>query len=544
MHDLAVATPMAKELNPKAVTNGCTTSYAPFFCDYVIQIIRNDPAFGPTTAARQALLDRGGLTIQTTLDPNVQRTAQQAVDAAIPPKDPSRKLAATVIEQPGTGAILGMAENRVWGTSNKVRGETTINYMVDRKYNGSDFGIAAGSTFKPFTMAAALEKHVSVGTVIDATSPKTFTKFKNCTTGAPYPPYSPKNSTQSGKMNMAKAAAYSVNTYFVAIEEQISQCSAASLAAKLGIKGADGKPITDPGPSWTLGTYETTPLDMAEAYATFAARGIHCASRAIISVTDRNGGPLDVPQQDCTQAIPRDVADGVNFLLHGVITGPYPGSTGAPMALAGGRPAAGKTGTIDQHAAVWFVGYTPQVVTAVAVTDPRGGFSHPLTNITINGTYYPEVFGKSIPGPIWKSIMDSILAGRKAPEFVPPDPKIIKGIQVKVPDLTNKTQAEAKVILDKLGLTFTVDPTFINVDPVQYGHIAKSDPPAGTSVGIGSEVTLFLSTGKPPPGSQPSSSPGAGQPSSSPGKSGGPGPSPTPTPSSSGQPQPGASQSP
>ncbi|HTY73696.1 MAG TPA: penicillin-binding transpeptidase domain-containing protein, partial [Actinomycetes bacterium] len=539
VHNVAVATPMSKELHPRQIPNGCATSYAPFFCDYVIQILRNDPAFGATAADRQALLDRGGLTIRTTLDPALQHIAQKAVDQAIPPKDPSRKIAAAVVEQPGTGAILAMAQNRVWGTNTKVRGQTTINYMVDQKYNGTDFGIAAGSTFKAFTMAAALEKHVSINTQIDATSPKTFTHFHNCTTGALYPPYSPTNSTTSGVMNMAKAAAYSVNTYFVAIEEKIGQCAPAALAAQLGIHDAQGRVVTDPGPSWTLGTYETTPLDMAEAYATFAARGLHCVSRAIVSVTDRTGAALRVPARSCSQVISQPIADGVNYLLHGVITGPYPGSTGAPMALAGGRPAAGKTGTIDDHAAVWFVGYTPQLATAVTVTDQRSGFEHPLLNITINGVHYGEVFGKSIPGPIWKQIMDAALAGQPFENFVPPDPKIIAGAQVRIPDLTNLSVSDAKKALAAVGLTATVSKKWVNVDAIQYGHVASSSPPFGTSVGIGSEVTLFVSTGKAPPGSQPTSSAGAsGSPSASPSSS----PSSSSKPSSSAQP--GGSSSP
>jgi membrane peptidoglycan carboxypeptidase len=532
-HDQAKAIPMSRELRPKQISNGCATSYAPFFCDYVIQIIKNDPAFGATASDRQALLDRGGLTIRTTLDPALQHITQKAVDDAIPPKDPSRKMAAAVVEQPGTGAILAMAQDRVWGLNSKVLGETSINYMVDTKYNGTDYGIAAGSTFKPFTMAAALEKHLSINTQINATSPKTFTHFRNCTTGALYPPYSPRNSTSSGLMNMAKAAAYSVNTYFVGLEEKTGQCLPAQIATELGIKGPDGKPIENPGPSFTLGTYETTPLDMAEAYATFAARGVHCASRSILSITDRNGATIAVPPKTCEQALTPAVADGVNYLLHGVIYGPYPNPTGGPMRLASNRPAGGKTGTIDDHAAVWFAGYTPQLATAVWVGDQRSGFKYPMYNVTINGVHYSEVFGKSIPGPIWKTVMDAALKGKPFEDFVPPDPKVIHGIQVKIPDLTNMTPADAEKALQARGLGWVISPTKVNVDAVQYGHVAKTNPAAGASIGIGSEVAIYLSTGRPPPGTGPSSSPGSSG-SPSPGTTPTPNPTPSATPSTSG----------
>ena len=185
---------MAKELHPKAVTNGCSTSYAPFFCDYVIQIIRNDATFGDTAADRQALLDRGGLTIRTTLDPRIQNITQTAVNTAIPPKDPSRKIAASVVERPGTGDILAMAQNRVWGTNTKIRGETSINYMVDRKYNGTDYGIAAGSTFKAFTHGGGAGEEGGRQHAVNATVAQDVHALQELPHRAPYPPYSPRNS--------------------------------------------------------------------------------------------------------------------------------------------------------------------------------------------------------------------------------------------------------------------------------------------------------------------------------------------------------------
>ena len=123
----ALAQPVAKLLHPSTHSNGCTSSVAPFYCDYVMQVVRSSPAFGATLAERDALLRQGGLTITTTLDPKAQKSAQWGVNSHIPIDDPSGKAAAITMIRPGTGDIIAMAQNRVWGTSGK--GRTTYNYL-------------------------------------------------------------------------------------------------------------------------------------------------------------------------------------------------------------------------------------------------------------------------------------------------------------------------------------------------------------------------------------------------------------------------------
>ena len=120
-------------------------------------------------------------------------------------------------------------------------------------------------------------------------------------------------------------------------------------------------------------------------------------------------------------------------MLNGVVDGNIPGRTGSAMSL-GDRPAAGKTGTTNESAAVWFAGYTPQVAAAVWVGDPRGGFAFPLKDITINGNYYRQVYGGTLPGPIWKASMQVASANLPianfdlrtqfvAPAYVEPEPE-------------------------------------------------------------------------------------------------------------------------
>ena len=293
-----------------------------------------------------------------------------------------------------------MTQNRNWGTSG--RGNTTYNYNAPQNMGGT-IGMQAGSTFKIFTLAAALEAGISPNEYISAPSPNTFTNFRNCDTGAIYEPVTVRNSTTSGTLNMAQATAYSTNTYFMAIEERTGICRPADIAESLGVTLGNGEPLLRV-PSFTLGTMEIAPLSLANAYATFAAHGRYCEPVPILEIRDRDGAKLPIPNGDCRQVLDREVADGVTVMLNGVVDGYISGRTGAAMNL-GDRPVAGKTGTTNESAAVWFAGYTPQVASAVWVGDPRGGYAFPLKDITINGKYYQQVYGGTIPGPIWKESM-------------------------------------------------------------------------------------------------------------------------------------------
>ncbi len=411
--DRAALTPMNAVLQPSLTTNGCTSSYAPFFCDYVVQTIRKDPTFGATPEEREAFLRRGGYTIRTTLDPKAQAAAHDTVTEYIPTKDPSRRAAAISMVQPGTGQIVAMTQNREWGTSG--RGRTTYNYNVGTDMGGT-IGMQAGSTFKIFQLAAALDEGISPFEYISAYSPKTFEGFKNCTTGKKFAPVTVRNSTTSGTLDMARATAYSTNTYFMTIEERTGLCRPAEIAESMGVTLGNGDPLLRV-PSFTLGTMEVTPLAMANAYATFAAHGMYCKPVAILEMRDRDGNQIPVPDGDCTRVIKRDIADTVTVMLNGVVNGSISGRTGEDMALEK-RQVAGKTGTTNDSAAVWFAGYTPQLAAAVWVGDPRGGYAHPMKDVTVNGVYYSQVFGGTLPGPIWRDAMEGALKGTEPEDFV------------------------------------------------------------------------------------------------------------------------------
>ena len=392
-------------LKPAELPNGCTTSLAPFFCDYALTVIKNDPTFGATPEAREQLLNIGGLTIKTTLDRKAQVASQTQVDSTIPFDDPSGKAAAITMIRPGTGEITAMAQDRKWGRSGY--GYTTINYNAPLDHNGT-VGFQAGSTFKAFTIAAAFKQGWDPFQVISAPAKKVFKDFIECGTGDKFAPYEVKNSTASGAFDILSGAAYSVNTYFVGLEEKIGLCDPPAMAKAAGVQKGNGEDL-EQFPCFTLGCFDVTTLDMAVGMATFAAHGIHCAPIAISSVTDRYGNSLEVPSADCKRTIDLQVADSTAAVLAGVISGPLSGRTGQRMYF--GRPAAGKTGTTDSSAAVWFVGFTPDMAAAVWVGDPRGGQKYPMKNITINGRYFSQAFGSLLPGPIWRDSLAGALEG-------------------------------------------------------------------------------------------------------------------------------------
>jgi membrane peptidoglycan carboxypeptidase len=401
--DKAKSVSVESDLKPAELSNGCVNSYAPYFCDYVLTVLKNDPVFGETPEERERLLAIGGLTIQTTLSLDAQTSSQKAVDEKIPFDDESGKAAAITMIRPGTGEITAMAQNRKWGRSGA--GYTTVNYNVPVSANGT-VGFQAGSTFKAFTVAAAFKLGWDPFKVVNAPQKKEFENFKECGTGAKFAPYQVKNSTGSGAFDIFSGTAFSVNTYFVGLEEKIGLCEPLAIAKASGVQQGNGEDFAG-YPCFTLGCFDVTTLDMTEGMATFAAHGLHCDSIAIKSVTDRYENELEVPSADCTQRIDREVADSTTAVLAGVVDGPVGGRTGRAMYFD--RPAAGKTGTTDNSAAVWFVGYTPDMAASVWVGDPRGGQKHPMKNVRINGQYYGQVFGSTMPGPIWRDALRGAL---------------------------------------------------------------------------------------------------------------------------------------
>ncbi|MEV0399739.1 transglycosylase domain-containing protein [Actinoallomurus sp. NPDC050550] len=385
--------------------NGCVESSAPFFCDYVQREILANRAFGKTAQERRFLLQRGGLQIHTTLEPRMQKAAQRALNHYVPPNNKSGKAAAEVLVRPGTGEITAMALDRKMGDSTK-RGTLWVNLAADSDH-GSSLGMQAGSTFKVFTLAAALDKGMAFGDQLDA--PKSFvpTGFRNCAGDRVGDPHVSLGNAADGeggkKFTLVTGTWHSVNTFFLALERKVGLCGTYKMANRLGMRRATGEKL-EQYPSFTLGFNTVSPLRLAAAYAAFAARGRYCRPIAITRI-DGPTGSLPAPRAKCHQVIDKGVADAVSHVLQGVLT------KGTAKGNDIGRPAAGKTGTVDNFSAAWFAGYTPDMASAVWVGDPRGGYKHPLRDVCLGEACYGEVFGADVPAPIWRETMEAALRG-------------------------------------------------------------------------------------------------------------------------------------
>ena len=496
----------------RPIKNGCVDSRYPFLCSYVEKTLTKMPSsLGDTEQERTDMLKRGGLTIQTKIDPETQDLAQKKVSAVVGPKDP---LISTMnMIQPGTGLIVASAQSRPVMGTNKKKGETYFNLSAPRELGGIQ-GYQAGSTFKAFTIAAALEKGIPISKKFNARSPLNFTgrSFNSCRGKERIGQFPVKNSVGHSKtIGMTEAAEWSVNTYFVQLELAAGMCNVTKMAEKAGVDvgypiGAKPVDIVDfyqDKPSFTLGTVEVSPLSMAEAYATFASGGIHCDPIIVSKITTRAGKNLAVPSANCKRVMDVDVADGVSKVLKAVITK----GTGTRALVRDGRDQAGKTGTIDSAEAVWFAGYTPEIagVAMISIDNTKKPFvkgrgsyrSHGVTGYRVPSTgRYLEGSGSGDSGAlIWKPVMAKYFENIPRTKFEEPPSRIEVGKKVDVPYVGNLSLSDGKKKLEKEG--FTVIRSY-EYSSRTRGSFLYYSPNAGSRVSEFSTIYQVFSKGKDP----------------------------------------------
>lgn len=391
----------------------------PYFIDYVEKYLR----------ARGYDPDRAGLRIQTSLDPKVQDAAEKSVREALGGTAPPLEMALASVE-PRTGYVKALVGGRDFYTGPSANVNLALGGCPRKPAEGVRIAVEAscwndptaeisgggpgrqtGSSWKPFTLAAALEQGISPNKVYPA--PGTY-RIPGCTPKPGDPCAIGNNEGRGGgSQSIRVATAQSTNTVYAQINRDIGGEKIADMARRLGVGGAWYSPDRH-GLSYTLGVLDTAPLDMASAYAVFANRGLRNPTTPIVTVTDSAGKILiDNRKRDGERVIEEVVADNVTALLRGVIEG------GTGTAANIGRPAAGKTGSSQFNANAWFVGYTPALSTAVWMgkTDGQGPDQALLR---IKGV--PRVFGGTIPARTWKSFMSDALKDVPATDFNEPAP--------------------------------------------------------------------------------------------------------------------------
>ena len=369
-HDAAQAEPIA--LNQTIPSSDGIYLY-PYFTSYVRETLTD--ADGKYKYSTNEVF-KGGLKVVTTIDP----TTQQAAEAAAAAKEatlPDAVQAAIVAIDPDNGHVKAMVGGKDYSASQ-------VNLATGEGTNG---GRPCGSSFKTFTLIAALEAGIDPNkTTVDCSSPAEIQGYGQTLHNSGNASY--------GTRNIAGAFAVSSNTGFVRLEMSMGTHKVYEVAKRMGITS----PLAETDPTLTLGTYNVTMLDMADAYAAIANGGTHYDAEPILQIYNSKGDVIyDNTQPAGEQVISSEVAHAATQVMKGVITG----GTGRSAALPSGQTAAGKTGTSSDYKDLTFCGITPQLSVGIWLGDPSN-------TVSIGGNTAADVF---------RNFMSAALEGQPLEEF-------------------------------------------------------------------------------------------------------------------------------
>jgi penicillin-binding protein 1A len=358
-----------------------TSIKQPYFFSYVIDEL--DHAYGSNTVRQ------GGLKVYTTIDPRLQRLANKAIRDILPYKtDPA---SAIVSVEPGTGAIRAM---------------TAVVRSTGNQFNlVAQSARQAGSTFKTFVLASAIEQGIDPDSTYYTSAPFTCSIGPWCQT--PWQVHTYDNSYR-GSMSITSGTLASDNTVYAQLTLDVGPRYVWQMAHRLGVHLSPDKPVASIG----LGSLAVSPLDMAAAYATFAAMGVYAKPMAITKVI-LPGGHEDKDSGWGKPQTKRALSKAVAWKVTDVLRQNALYGTGAGSG-DGIHVNAGKTGTTENHADAWFDGYTRQLCTVVWMGYPKGE----IPMLSVHGQ---AVAGATFPVPIWHEYMAAALWHHKVLGFELPD---------------------------------------------------------------------------------------------------------------------------
>jgi membrane peptidoglycan carboxypeptidase len=518
------------KVQDKRTPNGCVATNVNswgFFCDYFYRWWMQQETFGSTSYDRERRLKSGGYTVVTSIDIQAQRGADKAVRKS--KSETSKEAPMVAVVEPGTGRVRALAVNRQFKLDdpkhpkNKISSDPAKskrgirgNYpaTVNPLLTGGDgiAGYQAGSTFKMFTIVAALEKGLPLSYSMNA--PQTFKSEYIIDSSSPAACpgthfYCPTNANRkaAGVLNMWTAFAQSINTYFVPLQQQVGAENVVDVAKRAGIQFrasndaqfAASKDASHQWGAFTLGVSATTPLDLANAYATLAADGKYCEPIPVQEIRDPEGKKLDIANPRCEQRFSIDVAraaiDAARCPLGDNSKTSKCGNSRTASVVKGivDAPVAGKTGTTDSGKTASIVAMTKQYSVAGIMADP----DWPQTNVKMK---HAEKDG--INPPVYETLRDA-MKGKPRINFEPPGQKISEGDQRSIPDVKCQPVDTAKSRIKGAGF-----------EPVVSEAKVASSCPAGTAAGTspdertikGGVVTIQVSTGAggtPPDGNKP-----------------------------------------
>jgi membrane peptidoglycan carboxypeptidase len=478
---------------------------APYFVAHVLDERQHSPRFDALGAYRVARADRifrGGLRIETTLDPGWQAAAETAVaDQLTEPEDPYGALVAI---DPATGAIRALVGGRDYYDADDPVARFNLATKGRRQ---------PGSTFKVPALAAALEQGHDLDEMFAAPAQMTL---------SPEPPADPwtvsnYDDTDFGQVSLRRATAYSVNVVFAQLADAVGAGTIAEMAARLGVRRA-----LPPVRSIVLGAVEVTPLELATVQATLAAGGVYRPATAVERILDADGEVVWERGEVAGQRVlDEEVAWEVTQALSDVVVF----GTGAEADLH--RPVAGKTGTSQDAADAWFAGYTPDLAAAVWIGFPEGrvAMGPPRTREVVEGGTWPsEAFAhfgrralrdippRDFPLPEEHAVTVRVDAtqGCLANPYTPPEAVAVReylaGTEptevcaepteppvVDVPDVTDQGAEAARQALEDAGFVVTEREEYSARVPPGYALRQLPEPGPGQTLADGYEATLWVS---------------------------------------------------
>lgn len=424
-----------------------------------------------TYQAREDLLFRGGITVRTTIDPQMQRRAEAAVAAILPDDGTVKPDASVVVIDPPTGEIVAMVGGRdFFGDSSFAN----VNLAMGT-------GRQAGSSMKPLALAAALDRGIPVTR-----------QFRAPATIELQPPdlidpWKVRGGSRTGVSDLVDGTIWSRNTVYAQLAVELGADAVGDMATQLGMTS----PIA-PVYASVLGTENVTTLDLAAAYSTFANRGIRHDPVFVTEILNADGTTLWEHLPTGVRVLESADVDQLTWVLSQVIER----GTGRDADI--GRPAAGKTGTAQNYADATFAGYTPNYAAAVWVGFPEGQISMVPCNRKTCTEEDPgtpiQVAGGTYPARIWREVMTAVHASIPAQEFTTPPSSIatpttvVLPDSVDVPDLFGFTVDVAAAALD--GTTLTLVPVEVVDTTFAPGTIVNQAPPPLSAVPGGSIVTV------------------------------------------------------
>ncbi|CAN5198808.1 transglycosylase domain-containing protein [soil metagenome] len=471
-------------------SSGCLNATAQFNfpCDYVLNTVSELSALGDTEADRVANWRKGGYTIYTSINPSLQATATNIAQQWAPKDEARFQLGAAITSvEVGTGRIIDMAQNKDYNNTLEGGGATAtaVNFNADLAHGGS-VGFQPGSTYKPYVLLAFLSAGHGLAEAFNASTLEVNqAKFADSCDGPWGGKFKYKNdSGEQGSWTVQRATASSVNAIFVQMASKIDQCDIKKIAESIGVHNASGAELSS-RPSCSIGGCENNiaPVTAAAAFAAIANQGVFCKPTIVDKIVDRDGTQLPGEDAQCGQSL---VSPGVANTAAYAMAGVFKGGTAARSNPGDGTTYIGKTGTTDNAVHVWLVGSSTKVSTAVWVGNIVGKQS--LRKINVAGMQ-AALLRHAIFKPMAQAV-DSFYPGG---DFPAPDPSLLKGQPVYVPDVRGMTPEQAKAAIELAELNW-VDGGVLDSD-LPAGTVTGSSPGAGEALPRGTDVAVYTSNG-------------------------------------------------